>query len=111
LLGVGMGTTPKSLATMDSLVFYAKGNSTMSVAFDNLAGSGTKSWMHLTIDTAWARYTVRPSDLLPSNMATEVRDWNTIQDSVTNLSFLVGNGTEIWIDSVMFYGVGVEDFR
>lgn len=67
--------------------------------------------MHVSLDSTWTRYRIRPSDFLPENPNAEVRSWSAIQDSVTTVTILVGQGDEFWVDDVKLYGVGVEDFR
>lgn len=109
-MAIGVGE-PLDFSSLDSVVFYAKGNGEISFAFDNLIGEGTKSWVHTPIDSVWTRYVILPTDFLPTDPESEVREWNVIQDSVTNISIFASKGNEFWLDDIMLYGVGVEDFR
>jgi len=112
ILGAGLGGGYKDLSSLDSVVFFAKGNGELSLALENLsAHTGFKAWVHVSLDSNWTRYRIRPSDFLPAKPNTEVRNWSDIQDSVSTLSILVGQGDEFWVDDVELYGVGVEDFR
>lgn len=112
ILGAGLGGKPRDLSTLDSVVFFAKGNGELSFALENLSGDyGVKAWLHVSLDSTWTRYRILPSDFLPENPNTEVRSWSAIQDSVTTVTILVGQGDEFWVDDVKLYGVGVEDFR
>ncbi|MEN9308430.1 MAG: hypothetical protein RL173_2362 [Fibrobacterota bacterium] len=115
VVATALGKVPHSLRAMDSLVFWMRGSGKMHVAFEHLkSGVGPKSWIQKTLDTAWTRVRIRPEDLepagAPGNIYT-VYGWNTVRDSVTDLSFIVQDGSELHIDDIRLYGVDRDDFR
>jgi hypothetical protein len=115
VMAASLGTAPRSLRTMDSLVFWMRGSGKVHVAFEHLkSGVGPKSWIQKTLDTAWTRVCVRPKDLEPAGApgnAYTVYGWNTVRDSVTDLSFIVQEGGEVHLDDIRIHGVDRDDFR
>jgi len=109
-LGTGL-KGQRSFGTLDSVVFWARGSGRLSFALDNLSGSGVKAWAHHDLDTAWTRVRVRPADFLPAKAGSEVVSWQTIQDSVTHLTFLASGGTDVWLDDVSLFGIGIDDLK
>lgn len=115
LVGVALGTNSQSrnLRSMDSIVFWAKGSGTLSVAFDRLSPYKPegKAWIHLELDTGWTRIRIRPSDLLAPDKVGENIGWDAVRDRVTNLTFLVSGGTNMYLDDIRLYGLDVEDLK
>lgn len=104
--------SPVDFSDMDSIVFWAKGSSVMSVAFDVNADSTDdyptgKAWTMLELDSVWTRYTITPEDMLDSSDTNGGNlGWDAIKSHVTNLSFFNGPDTsEFWIDDIEIYGV------
>lgn len=111
LIGTTLGGH-KSLATLDSVVFWARGNGTLSPAFDKLeTATEGKAWTHLTLDSVWTRYSVRPTNLLDVDGVGGNIGWDAVKDSVSNITFLGSNGTDFWIDDVHLYGVDRDDLK
>jgi hypothetical protein len=107
--------TPRSLRSLDSIVFWARGGGTFFVAFEHLTNdSGPKSWTSRTVDSNWTRFVIRPKDLDTvdkSSWSTWNRGWNAVRDSVTHLTFIAGVGKELWLDDIRLYGIDRGDLR
>lgn len=118
----------RDLTDLDSVVFYARGEKPIedsvqwiSLSFDVLMDSvdlerlgyvNGKAWVHLSLDTAWTRYVVRPKDLLEPDehhIGGNI-GWDEVKDHVTNINFFGGGVTEgtpyeFWLDDITVYGV------
>jgi len=106
------GAKSYGLCGLDSLGVWVRGSGTLSIAFDHLvAGNDSKAWAHYTLDTAWRRIRLSPADLDSADGVGRNVGWANVCDRVTNLTFLVSGGTQLWIDDVRFYGVNRDDFR
>jgi len=107
-----VGDSAKSIRAMDSLVFWVKGTkgSNLFIAFDH--GTAFRAWMLDTLDTAWKRIRIRPSDFVPaSNPNWGNRGWVAVRDSATDLSFLLNGGTSFQLDDIRIYGLDRDDFN
>lgn len=112
LIGTELGSGPCSLRSLDSLVAWVRGSGTLAIAFDNLTGAGNKkAWKRFQLDTAWRRVRVRPEDLDTADGIGGNIGWANVRDSVTNLTFLVMGGSEVWIDDVRLHGIDRDDLR
>lgn len=113
LLGTRLGPGPRSLRSLDSLVFWARGSGVLAVAFDHLSGTtGPKAWKTaIALDTAWRRVRIRPVDLDSADGVGDNAGWKTVRDSVTHLSFLANTGSELQIDDVRLHGIDRDDLR
>jgi hypothetical protein len=107
LIGTPLGEKSHSIYTMDSIEFWAKGDGNYSIAFENNIKelTGRKAWKHLVADSVWTRVAIAPSDLLGADSAGGNMGWETIRDSVTNISIFSTDGSEFWIDDIRLYGV------
>lgn len=102
----------KSLATLDSIVFWAKGDGKMSVSFDqNADSSSIKSWIHLDLNAEWTHHSIRPADLLPGDDIGGNVGWLKVRDSISNLSFFGNNGTGFWLDDIVLHGINRDDLK
>lgn len=114
LIGIALGSRgkPCNLRSMDSLVFWVRGSGRLSVAFDRLPPySPGKAWLHKNLDVAWTRLCIKPDSLLQPDGIGENIGWNAVRDQVTNLTFLVSGGTDLYLDEVRMYGVDFEDLK
>ncbi|MCK9181500.1 MAG: carboxypeptidase-like regulatory domain-containing protein, partial [Fibrobacteraceae bacterium] len=118
LLGVALPNGPNTLATLDSIEFYARGNGKISLAFEkniwnatDSTGSRSKSWIHIAIDSSWVRYAIKPSDLLKADSSGGNLGWDSVKDSVTNISFFGSGGTGFYLDDIRLYGVDRDDLK
>jgi hypothetical protein len=107
------GTTePRSLRSLDSVVFWARGNGVLRFAFDRVQGDRwPKAWTTRTLDTNWVRYRIRPMDLDTPSVIGNIVGWEGVRDSVTHLTFIAAKGSEVWIDDVRLHGVNRDDLR
>lgn len=106
------GSRPRSLRSMDSLVFFAKGTkgSAMFTALEHL--DVFKAWKHDTLDTNWRRFCIRPSDFLPPGASEQSnRGWVAVRDSVTHLTFILSGGTRFFLDNIRFFGIDKDDLK
>ena len=103
---------PVDFSNLDSVVFWAKGSSHISVSFDVNADSTEdvvtgKSWTHLELSSKWKRYKVTPGDMIDSSDTNGNNlGWDAVKTHVTHLSFFSGPDTsEFWIDDIEFFGI------
>jgi len=100
----------KNFASIDSIVFYAKGNSEIRVALENWTNYSTasskagSSWKKVESD--WARMVFKPSELCFNSSEKWSCDdaWNSVKNKVKQLHFFFTGGNEIYIDDVEIYG-------
>lgn len=103
-----------NLYSLDSLVFYAKGDGDIRMAFENwdviseamkTSHKAASDWLALTPN--WKRYVLKPSDLCVN--AQEMKDcstsWEVTKDKVRQFHIFVNGGSEFYIDDVTLYGV------
>jgi hypothetical protein len=112
-LGTGGGTAKfYGLCSLDSLVVSVRGSGALSIAFDRLVGTkDMKAWSHYTLDSAWQRIQLRPENLDTADGVGGNVGWTKVCDGITNLSFLVSAGTQLWIDDVRLHGVNRDDLK
>ena len=111
ILGTVFGPGQRSIATLDSIVFWVRGSGDFSLSFDNLSGKGGKAWMHALLDTAWTRKCIRPQDLLAADSNADNVGWDNVKDVVTNLTFFFGGGKDFWIDDIRMYGINRDNLK
>lgn len=104
--------TPRSFRTMDSIVLRARGTGKFTVALDHLKfNRGDKAWAHFALRQSWRRIVVKPSSFLPPSSVGDNVGFDSIKDSVTNLTFLLGGGPDLQIDDIRIHGLDRDDFR
>jgi hypothetical protein len=113
LVGIMLRKSPAVLRSLDSIEFWARGSGKFRVAFDHLNDSltGGKAWAQHSIDSSWTRIALRPRDLDSANGIGGNVGWAAVRDSVTNLTFFVTGGSDLWIDDVRLYGIDNGDLR
>ncbi len=105
-------SAPRSLRALDSIVFWARGNGQLRFAFDHVQGDRwPKAWTTRTLDSTWTRYSIRPVDLDPPSSVGNIVGWEGVRDSVTHLTFIADNGSDIWLDDIRLHGVNRDDLR
>lgn len=100
----------KNFASIDSIVFYAKGNSEIRIALENWTDYSSKSskaassWKKVKSD--WARVVFKPSELCVNSSEKWSCDdaWNSVKNQVKQVHFFFAGGNEIYIDDVEIYG-------
>lgn len=114
LIGIVVGSNgaPRNFRSLDSLVFWAKGSGNMGIAYDRLPPHSVgKSWTHRLLDTAWTRIRLRPQDMDTIDNIGNNIGWNAVCDSVTNLTFLVSGGSNLYVDDIRLYGMDRDDLK
>lgn len=110
MLGTTLGDGPHSLAILDSIEFWYRGDGLYFVALENNSNSvGRKAWMHESADSLWTRTVVKPSDFTKGDSIGGNVGWDAVRDSVTNLSFFAGQGSYFLIDDIRLYGINQDD--
>jgi len=112
LLGIALGKNPVNLHSLDSMVVWVRGSGKLSIAFDRLtAGNKGKAWLHTTLTSGWTRVRIRPQDFDSASTVANNVGWEGVRHTITNLSFLVAGGSELWVDDIRFYGVNRNDLQ
>ena len=110
-VGVPLGGS-RNLRSLDSIVFRARGaNTILTVAFDHQGTIDTKAWTPRYLDSAWTGFAIRPSDLDSATGVGGNVGWSGVRDSVTNIAFFVAQGSDLWLDDVLLYGIDRDDLR
>jgi hypothetical protein len=106
------GDAPRILRSMDSLVFWAKGTKGSSLFTAIEHDSSIKAWKLDTLDSAWTRVRVRPSDFMEAGVGGSTNlGWGAVRDSATDLTFILHEGTSFMIDDIRLYGIDREDLE
>jgi len=105
-----LASTPRSLRSVDSIVFWARGQGAARVGLEYaMAGTQKVARSTLALDTSWHRIRVLPAAF--DSTASDGAWWSQVRDSVSHLSFwMVGPG-ELWIDDPRIYGIDRDDLR
>lgn len=111
LLGTKLGSGPRSLETLDSIVYWVRGSGGYTIAFDKLTEPGGKAWLHDSLTTSWVRKCVRPQDFMPADSLAGNVGWENVADSLTNLTFFAGEGNDFWIDDIRMFGVNRDHLK
>ena len=106
--------SPCDLSALDSIVYYARGNGVISIAFETLGSSNTegKTLAYDTLKTSdeWQRRVIKPANFKPRDDMYGNLGWDVISKAVTTISIAAYDDTEFWIDDVVLYGIKPSDF-
>ena len=98
-----------NLASIDSVVFYAKGDGNIRLSLENYIDpsknlKAATEWIKLSKD--WTRISVNPAELCVGSATDEscFTTWSTIKGYVKQFHIFVQDGTEFYIDDVTLYG-------
>jgi len=111
LLGTVLNTVPKNFSALDSVVFWVRGSGKYSFSLESLVDSGGKALYNDTLDTAWTKKCIRPSDFLAGDSTGGNVGWNVIRQRITNLSLFVVGVSDFWVDDIRIYGVNRDDLK
>jgi len=101
-----------NLRSLDSVVFFVRGPGKLAFALDRLPPhTKSKAWIHRTLDSTWTRLRIRPQDFDTADGTGNNFGWNALRDSVTNMSFMVADGKDLYVDDIRFYGVDRDDLK
>jgi hypothetical protein len=99
---------------LDSIVYYARGNGVISIAFETLGSSNTegKTLAYDTLKTSdeWQRRVIKPANFKPRDDLYGNLGWDVISKAVTTISIAAYDDTEFWMDDVVLYGIKPSDF-
>ena len=112
LVGVALGGS-RSFRGLDSMVSWVRGSGKLSIAFDRLIeGHKAKAWAHYTLKPGWTRIALRPADFAAAKPSIGNNiGWDAVQDTITNITFLVAGGKDLWVDDIRLHGLEWDDFR
>lgn len=112
LLGIGLGRTSVNLQSLDSMVLWVRGSGKLSIAMDHLTpGNQGKAWLHRSLAMDWTRVHIRPQDFNSPSIVGNNVGWEAVRNRVTNLTFLVAGGSELWLDDIRLYGIDGNDLK
>lgn len=108
VLGLPLAARIHRLRTLDSIVFWARGPGRLSLALgpSSSPAPGQTLWAG-SLDSNWKRFSID----LHSLDATRKATWEHFQDSVSNLAFLVSDGTSLWLDDLRLHGIDPDDLK
>ena len=112
LVGSDFGENAYNLSTLDSLVFWVRGNTSFSVALESNDREpfGDKAWVHLTASEEWESISLKPTDFLAADDIGGNMGWDFVKSHLTNFSVFVNGEGELWLDDIRLYGVSIDDF-
>ena len=106
--------SPCDLSALDSIVYYARGNGVISIAFETLGSSNTegKTLAYDTLKTSdeSQRRVIKPANFKPRDDLYGNLGWDVISKAVTTISIAAYDDTEFWMDDVVLYGIKPSDF-
>lgn len=112
LLGTLLGPGPRSLATVDSFVFWHRGKGTFALSVEEANSEITHKALYKGTSTAsWRRIRVRPSDFMKPDSIGGNYGWEFVKDRVISLAIFGDNGGEFWVDDIRIYGINRDDLR
>ena len=112
LMGTALGSGPRNLRSLDSIVFMSRGSGAFYPSLDHYVNQrGFKARAKVVIDSTWRRIRVRPSDFDTVANASGNVGWMKVRDSITHLTFMISGGSELWIDDVRLHGIDRDDLR
>lgn len=126
LLGATLlANTPRGFRSLDSLEIWARGSGRIWITLESLDSvqmgrvqrghidsvEPQRAWTSRELTTSWHRFSVSPSDFakvdgVPSNVG-----WEALRDSVNYLTFLLENGSDVWIDDIRLHGILADDLK
>lgn len=54
---------------------------------------------------------IRPQDFNSPSIVGNNVGWEAVRNRVTNLTFLVAGGSELWLDDIRLYGIDGNDLK
>lgn len=109
LAGTRLGTRFHRMGMLDSITLRARGKGVLRVALEDGRDSlgFAKAWAPVQLDSAWKRVVIKPSDFDPPDQ------WNTgwlsVKDRINTFTVFGQQGTDFWVDDIVFHGLGPQD--
>lgn len=107
-----LADSPRSLRSVDSIVFWARGKGAARASLER-AGAGTQvvAWRAFPLDSSWQRIRILPGEFDTLGRKGDGVLWSQVRDSATHLSFWMQGDGELWIDDPRIFGIDREDLR
>jgi hypothetical protein len=120
-----LANTPRSFHSLDSIEFWARGSGRLWITLESLDSiqlgrvsrgridslEPRRAWTSRILGGDWTRWSIRPTDFDSADGIAGNVGWAALRDSINYLTFLVDNGTEIWIDDIRLHGLVPDDLR
>ena len=109
LAGTRLGTRFHRMGMLDSITLRARGKGVLRVALEDGRDSlgFAKAWAPVALDSLWKRVVIKPSNFDPPDQ------WNTgwlsVKDRINTFTVFGQQGTDFWVDDIVFHGVGPQD--
>lgn len=105
-----LAPTARSLRSVDSIVFWARGKGVVRVAMEHATGASRMvAWGPIEVDSSWRRVRVLPGTLRSAD--SDGAQWEDVRDRATHLSFWMAGAGELWIDDPRIFGINRDDLR
>lgn len=114
VVGTTLSNGTRSLAQLDSLELWLRGDGDFSIALEDLSDTtfdGIKALYKGSCTSSWSRIVVRPQDFLPADSIFGNYGWDYVKYRITSFSIFARNGHDIWIDDIRLYGVNRDDLK
>ncbi|SHL04680.1 hypothetical protein [Fibrobacter sp. UWEL] len=114
VFGTTLSNGERSLAQLDSLELWIRGDGDFYVALEDLKDStseGAKALHKGACTSGWSRIAIRPQDFSPADSIFGNYGWDYVKYKVTTFSVFARNGHDIWIDDIRMYGVNRDDLK
>lgn len=114
VIGTTLSNGTRSLAQLDSLEIWIRGDGDYSIALEDLSDSasvGIKALYKGTCTSNWSRIAIRPQDFLPADSTFGNYGWDFVKYRISTFSVFARNGHDIWIDDIRLYGVNRDDLK
>jgi hypothetical protein len=120
-----LATSPRSLRSMDSLEFWARGTGNVWISLEHLDSTQLqliqegkldslqpeRAWASHVLDTTWRRIRIAPSDFDSGDGLSGNIGWTGVRDSVNYVTFLIQGGSQLWLDDIRIFGIDRDDLR
>lgn len=109
LAGTRLGTQFHRMGMLDSITLRARGKGVLRVALEDGRDTlgFTKAWAPVALDSLWKRVVIRPSDFDPPDQWNT--GWQSVKDRINTFTVFGQQGTDFWVDDIVFHGVGPQD--
>lgn len=100
-----LAPTPRSFRAMDSVVAWVRGTGKVRIAMEHMGGSGIqRAWAARSLTPDWQRVCVRPQDFDSAEGSGNI-GWTGVRDSINYVTFVIEDGSELWVDDVRIHGI------
>ena len=112
LIATDLSSEGRSLAHMDSLELWIRGDGEYSIALENLVDSDDWKAVYNGKNTSsWSRVVIRPQDFAPADSTGGNYGWDFIKHQVSTLTIFARKGSDFWLDDIRIYGINRDDLK